>query len=80
MNVKVSFLDEPEANPRITVPKSAVTQNNIWVVGPDGTVAQRKLTTQAAGPTLYEVVEGLKDGEQIVVEGGESLQPGQKIQ
>jgi RND family efflux transporter MFP subunit len=80
MNVKVSFLDEPETNPRIMVPKSAVTQNTVWVVGPDGTVAQRKLTTQSAGPTLYEVVDGLKDGEQIVVEGGETLQPGQKIQ
>jgi RND family efflux transporter MFP subunit len=80
MSVKVSFKENVAGSPRILIAKSAVIQNGVWLVGDEGRVLRKMVTTRSAGPSLYEVVDGLKEGDRVVVEGGDSLQPGQKIQ
>ncbi|MBI5582250.1 MAG: efflux RND transporter periplasmic adaptor subunit [Deltaproteobacteria bacterium] len=64
----------------ILVPQRAVQQgskgNFIWVVGPGGKVEQRPVTVGDWHGDDWFVFEGLRGGEQVVVDGGLTLRPG----
>ena len=66
----------------ITVPEHAVVssdqQQAVWVVK-NGSVERRYVTTGSTGSGRIEIVEGLKAGEQIVVQGLADLRPGASI-
>jgi membrane fusion protein, multidrug efflux system len=68
----------------ILVPERAVTQlqgkNFVWVIGPDNKAEQRKVTVgQQVGENLL-VLENLKAGERIVVEGLQKVRDGVVVQ
>jgi len=68
----------------ILVPERAVTElqgkNFVWVIGPDNKAEQRKVTVgQQFGESLL-VLENLKAGERIVVEGVQKVRDGAVVQ
>lgn len=78
VNVTIAVRTLPGA---ITIPQAAVIQGEpriAYVVGPDGKVQQRKLELLASAGNLA-VVQGVKDGERVVVEGKQNLRPGSSV-
>jgi multidrug efflux system membrane fusion protein len=81
VNVTMTLRVDPNA---IVVPAAAVQVNQdgsyVWVVGPDNTVAMRKVTVaRQIGEEM--VLEGdLKPGEQLVTEGQLRLENGVKVE
>jgi membrane fusion protein (multidrug efflux system) len=67
----------------ITVPQQAVqreaTGASVLVVGPDGKVAVRPVKADRAQGNAWIVSEGLKAGEQVIVEGFQKVQPGATV-
>jgi RND family efflux transporter MFP subunit len=80
---KVRALLETKKN-ALTVPQRAVQNvqgmHQIAVVRPDHTVDVRAVKVDARVGTFYVIAEGLKPGDQVVVEGADRLRPGQKVQ
>ena len=80
---KVRALVETKKN-ALTVPQRAVQNvqgmHQIAVVRPDHTVDVRAVKVDARVGTFYVIAEGLKPGDQVVVEGADRLRPGQKVQ
>ncbi len=75
----------PIAPPRevMAVPKDALVQSQGgWTVfvAEDGTAQPRQIEIGAALDEWFEVLGGLKAGDQVVVRGNERLRPGQPIQ
>jgi multidrug efflux system membrane fusion protein len=68
----------------VVVPSQAVQigqdQSFVYVVKPDMTVEVRKIKTGTSVDNLTVVEEGLKAGEQVVIDGQLSLVPGAKVQ
>jgi membrane fusion protein (multidrug efflux system) len=67
----------------LTVPQSAVlldqTGRYVLVVDADKKVEQRRITTGAEQGRNIVVTEGLKEGEQVIVEGIQKVRPGQVV-
>lgn len=65
------------------VPQTAVLQDRegryVFVVGPDNTVTQTRISTGARVDTGWAVTEGLSGGETVVVEGVQRLQNGMTV-
>jgi membrane fusion protein (multidrug efflux system) len=72
-------LEQAEAQSAILLPQQAVTQSaqgaSVMVVSADGKVAPRPVKVGAAQGSQWVVLEGLKAGEQVVVEGFQKLRP-----
>jgi RND family efflux transporter MFP subunit len=68
----------------LLVPQAAVTElqgsYQVDVVGQDDTVAIRPVQVGERIGTMWIVVDGLKPGERIVVEGQQNLRPGTLVQ
>ena len=66
----------------IVVPQAAIaqgaTEKSVFVVGPDGRAAQRRVELLASGGS-EAVVSGLEAGERVVVEGKQNLRPGSPL-
>lgn len=64
----------------ITVPQQAVSQtpggSAVMVVGADGKVAARPVKTGSASNNSWVITDGLKEGDQVIVEGLQKVQPG----
>jgi membrane fusion protein (multidrug efflux system) len=64
----------------ITVPERAIVslqgKTFVWVVGQEGKVSQRAVTTGEQVGSVFIIEEGLKTGEKIVVEGVNKLREG----
>ncbi|SDI44924.1 efflux RND transporter periplasmic adaptor subunit [Alloyangia pacifica] len=62
------------------VPQRAVSLDQqghfVWVVGADNTVERRNITVGVRSDANWTITEGLEDGEQVVVEGLQSMRPG----
>lgn len=75
--VRVNLGARPDC---ITVPERAIValqgKTFVWVVGSDGKVAQRPVTTGEQVGSVFIINEGLKAGEKIVVEGVNKLREG----
>jgi RND family efflux transporter MFP subunit len=88
MSVKVAFQDTGEAKGTaaaeraLIVPKAAVAQHDgrdvVWLVR-DGVAERRAVTVGAANGDDITIGAGLSAGEQVVVEGKESLVDGAKV-
>jgi membrane fusion protein (multidrug efflux system) len=68
----------------IAVPQQAIQRNGgggaeVFVVKSDGHVAVQQVKTGAVQDGLWFVMEGLKGGEQIVVEGFQKFTAGDKV-
>ncbi len=75
--VRVDLGKRPDT---ITVPERAIVaiqgKTFVWVVGSDGKVIQRPVTTGEQVGSVFIINEGLKAGEKIVVEGVNKLREG----
>jgi membrane fusion protein (multidrug efflux system) len=71
-------IEQAQASNAIAVPQQAVTRteagNTLTVVAPDGKPEQRKVEIQAGQNSRWIVTEGLKAGEQVMVDGFQKLQ------
>ena len=65
------------------VPKQAVTRgpqgDSVLVVGADGSTASRNVKIGGASGSNWIVLEGLKAGEQVIVEGFQKMRPGAPV-
>lgn len=78
-SVKVQF--RGDSVQRVLIPSSALGEGGVvWVVGSDGTVQPRRISSRLAGPERVEVISGLAPSERIVVEGISTLRAGQKVE
>ncbi|WP_240964801.1 efflux RND transporter periplasmic adaptor subunit [Acidovorax sp. SRB_24] len=71
-------LEQAQVANAITLPQQAVTRtqqgDKITVVGADGKLSQRTVKIGAARNNQWIVLEGLKEGEQVMVDGFQKLQ------
>jgi multidrug efflux pump subunit AcrA (membrane-fusion protein) len=85
MGVKVAFLGDEAAEgtaTRLVVPRKAVRKDgkDEWVfVVADGKVEKRAVRMGATIHEDGEVLEGLKEGERVVVEGPADLAEGRRV-
>ena len=71
-------LEQAQATNAITLPQQAVTRtaqgDTVMVVGSDGKVASRSIKIGSAKGAQWVVLDGLKAGEQVMVDGFQKLQ------
>ena len=71
-------LEQAQVANAISLPQQAVTRtqqgDKITVVGADGKLSQRTVKVGAARNNQWIVLEGLKAGEQVMVDGFQKLQ------
>ncbi len=63
----------------LTVPGTAVQNNYVYLVRPDGTVTQRRIRVGVADGDRVSVEGQLQDGEQVVTDGIDRLREGAKV-
>jgi membrane fusion protein (multidrug efflux system) len=67
----------------VVIPESSLvlTQNktSVWVIGEDDTVQPCEVKVGLRMPGTAEILEGLKPGERVVVEGVQKVMPGAKV-
>lgn len=72
-------LEQAKAGNAVLLPQQAVTRaptgDTAMVVGPDGKVSPRTLKLGGAQDNRWVVLEGLKAGEQVMVDGFQKLRP-----
>ena len=71
-------IEQAQVNNAITLPQQAVTRtqqgDTVSVVAADGKISQRKVKISAAQNNQWVVLDGLKAGEQVMVDGFQKLQ------
>ena len=71
-------IEQAQASNAITLPQQAVTRtqqgDTVSVVGEDGKVSQRTVKINAAQNNRWVVLDGLKAGEKVMVDGFQKLQ------
>lgn len=71
-------IEQAQASNAITLPQQAVTRtqqgDTVSVVGEDGKVSQRPVKVSAAQNNRWVVLDGLKAGEKVMVDGFQKLQ------
>lgn len=71
-------IEQAQASNAITLPQQAVTRtqqgDTVSVVGDDGKVSQRTIKVSAAQNNRWVVLDGLKEGENVMVDGFQKLQ------
>ena len=71
-------LEQAQASNAITLPQQAVTRgaqgDTVLVVGADGQVAKRTVQLGSSKSAQWVVLDGLKAGEQVMVDGFQKLQ------
>ncbi len=76
-------LEQAQATNAITLPQQAVTRSTqgdtVMVVGSDGKVSVRPVKIGSAKGNQWVVLEGLKTGEQVMVDGFQKVQPGATV-
>ena len=76
-------LEQAEASNAITLPQQAVTRSNqgdsVMVVGSDGKVSPRPVKIGSSKGAQWVVLDGLKAGEQVMVDGFQKLRPGATV-
>ncbi len=78
-----AVLEAGTAEQALLVPQQAVTRDPVGnatalVLGADGVVEQRKLTIERSVDNQWLVTDGVKDGEQVIMEGGQRVKAGGK--
>ena len=81
VNIRLKLATQKDA---ITIPAAAVQRGTqgefVYLVQPDSTVSVQKIKLGAGNGDIVSVVEGIKDGDQMVVDGTDSLRDGTKIE
>src|SRR5579871_5103363 len=74
-------LDRKENTPSVPVQALSRTGDlaTVLVVGPDGTLEQRRVEVGLETSSDAEIVSGLSEGEQVVVGDRSGLKPGEKV-
>jgi membrane fusion protein (multidrug efflux system) len=76
-------LQQAQASAVFQLPQQAVTRSgagdSVMVVGADGKVSPRPVKIGSAQDGQWIVLEGLKAGEQVMVDGFQKLQPGAPV-
>ena len=76
-------LQQAQANEVIELPQQAVTRSgtgdSVMVVGADGKVSPRPVKIGSGKDGKWLVLDGLKAGEQVMVDGFQKLQPGAPV-
>ena len=76
-------LEQAQATNAITLPQQAVTRtaqgDTVMVVDADGKVSPRTVKIGSAKGTQWVVLQGLKSGEQVMVDGFQKLRPGAAV-
>jgi len=76
-------LEQAQATNAITLPQQAVTRtsqgDSVMVVGDDGKVSNRSVKIGSARNSDWVVLDGLKAGEKVMVDGFQKLQPGATV-
>jgi membrane fusion protein (multidrug efflux system) len=76
-------LEQAQATNAITLPQQAVTRSaqgdTVMVVGDDGKVSARTIKVGSAKGNQWVVLDGLKTGEKVMVDGFQKLQPGATV-
>ncbi|HEV7912851.1 MAG TPA: efflux RND transporter periplasmic adaptor subunit [Albitalea sp.] len=76
-------LEQAQADQAITLPQQAVTRtaqgDTVMVVGPDGKPAPRPVKIGSAQGGQWIVLDGLKPGEQVIVDGFQKMRPGAPV-
>jgi membrane fusion protein (multidrug efflux system) len=76
-------LEEAQASSAIVLPQQAVMRSSqgdtVMVVGADGKVTPRPVKVGTAQGAQWVVMEGLKAGEQVVVDGFQKMRPGAPV-
>jgi membrane fusion protein (multidrug efflux system) len=76
-------LEQAEANDAIVVPQQAVTRgptgDSVMVVGADGKVMPRPVKIGNSSGGDWVVLDGLKAGEKVMVDGFQKLRPGATV-
>jgi RND family efflux transporter MFP subunit len=62
----------------LMVPRVAVREGMLWVVDAEGLAHSRPITIGLAGDAVVEILEGVAEGEQVVVAGASLLSDGAK--
>lgn len=75
---------ERKEQPRLVVPQAALQVDQagtyVLVVGSDHKVEQRRVTTGPTQGTDIVIQNGVKEGEQVIVDGVQKVRPGQVVQ
>ncbi len=78
--VRAKLQDQPNT---VLIPQAAVQEvqgvRTIFVVGPDGTVSVRAITTGGPYGAFFTVLQGLRAGERVIVEGLQKVRPGMRV-
>lgn len=74
--VQVQVASVPDA---VTVPRAAVRDNGVWLVGQDGRVTRRPVETGVQTRESTEIRSGVQSGDRVVVEGGALLSEGAQV-
>ncbi|MBI5279770.1 MAG: efflux RND transporter periplasmic adaptor subunit [Burkholderiales bacterium] len=76
-------IEQGRAGNALVLPQQAVTRSptgdTVMVVAPDGKVAPRTIKLGGSQAGSWVVLEGLKPGEQVMVDGFQKLRPGQTV-
>jgi membrane fusion protein (multidrug efflux system) len=76
-------LEQAKAGNAVLLPQQAVTRSNqgdtVMVVAPDGKVAPRPVKVGSAQGTNWVILDGLKAGEKVMVDGFQKLRPGAPV-
>lgn len=76
-------LEQAQAPDAIVLPQQAVTRSgqgdSVMVVGPDGKVGPRTVQVGSAQAGGWVILDGLKAGEQVMVDGFQKLRPGAPV-
>jgi membrane fusion protein, multidrug efflux system len=76
-------LEQAKADNAVLLPQQAVTRSNqgdsVMVVTPDGKVTPRPVKVGSAQGTNWVILDGLKAGEQVMVDGFQKLRPGAPV-
>lgn len=76
-------LEQAKVSNAITLPQQAVTRSTqgdtVMVVDAEGKVAIRHVKIDSAKGNQWVILEGLKTGEQVIVDGFQKLRPGASV-
>lgn len=82
MYVRVQ-LEQATASNAVLLPQQAVTRSqqgdSVMVVAPDGKVAPRPVKVGGSQNGQWVILDGLKPGEQVMVDGFQKLRPGSPV-
>lgn len=81
VNIRLKLSTQKDA---VTIPAAAVQRGTkgefVYLIQPDSTVLVQKIKLGAGNGDIVSVTEGIKDGDQMVIDGTDSLRDGTKIE